>query len=188
MNKYSNSTDNTSVKKQYDRAPRLNWNIKSCYCRVIEEGRPARIMPTGEAVEYAESRGMDLIEIGYDKQNQCSNCKVADYGKYIYEQKQREKAAKKQARANRVETKNLQISLGTDTADLNRIVTHAKEFLAEGNKVRIALRFRNRREMSNIDLAKKTLKSVIEQFDGIAVLDSAVEMNGRELSCTLRKA
>lgn len=189
MNNYpdrGNTTDQKS--KKFEHVVRINWNIKSSYCRVIEPDKPPKIMKLTDAVEYAESLGLDLIEIGYDKQNRCSNCKVCDYGKFVYEQKQREKQAKKNARANAVEIKNLQISLTTDTADLERIVAHAKEFLIAGDKVKLALRFRNRRESANLELAKTVLRGVIDRFSGLAMLDSAITLNGKELSCILRKA
>lgn len=190
MNNYpKNGQDgNKDTDKKKDKFVRVNWKIRNQYCRVIEEGRQPRIMPTKEAIEYAQDLGLDLIEIGYDKANNCSNCKVYDYGKYQYETKRREKMAKKQARAAVQEVKCLQISLTTDSADLERIVSHAKEFLAAGDKVKLSLRFRNRRESANVDLAKTVMKDVLTKFDGIALLDSPPSLAGRELACILRKA
>lgn len=186
MNNYPQ--DRNRDQKKLEHVVRTNWNIKNQYCRIIEQGKSTRIVPTKDAVEYAESIGLDLVEIGYDKQNRCSNCKVCDYGKYVYEQKQREKQARKQARANFVEIKNLQISLTTDTADLERIIQHGREFLADGDKIKIILRFRNRRESANMELAKNVLRGVVDRFSDIALFDSKPVLNGREFSCILRKA
>lgn len=189
MNKYSQSDSNDGKnRKRFERVPRVNWNIKSRQCRLIEEGRPPREMDTMQAIDYARNMGLDLVEVGFDKERRCSVCKICDYGKYVYEKKQREKQLKKQARANQVELKNLQISMGTDTADLNRIIDHAKQFLLDGNRVRIALRFRNRREQANMELAKNVLREAVSRFTGLAVLDSGIELSGRELSCILKKA
>lgn len=194
MNKYKNiKSDNNTVNKNIKnnksniRKNRINWNITNKYCRVIEENKQTRIMPTSDAIEYAESLGLDLVEIGYDKNNNCSNCKVCDYGKFVYEQKRKEKMSKKQAKASQSELKCLQMSLTTDIADLNRLVEHAKEFLENGDRVKISLRFRNRHESENINFAKDILKNTILKFNDLAVLDSQITLNGKELSCVLKK-
>jgi translation initiation factor IF-3 len=165
---------------------RTDYKIRNKYCRLIEQGQPPREMPTREALELAQEQGLNLIEIGYDRNADCSLVKIADFGKYQYERKMKEKLAKKQARANRTELKTCQISLTTDTADLERIVGKAKAFLQDGDQVKLSLRFRGRREMMQQDLAKTTMKNVLSRFDGIAILDSAPQLNGKELSCILR--
>ena len=106
----------------------------------------------------------------------------------MYEQKKREKIAKKKARANVAELKTLQFSITTDDGDKSRIISHAKEFLAAGNKVKLSIKFRNRREMANINMAKDLMKAILGNFDGLAVLDSSPSLSGKELACILRKA
>ena len=186
MNKYEQNAHRPNDKKE--KFVRTNYKIRNQYCRVIEDGKAQQIMKTSEAIAYAESLGLDLVEIGYDKANACSNCKVLDYSKFMYEQKKREKMAKKQARANAAELKSLQFSLTTDEGDKSRIISHAKEFLAIGDKVKLAIRFRNRREMANINMAKDLMKAILGNFDGLAVLDSSPSLSGKELACILRKA
>lgn len=190
MNKYANfSKTDDSVQKNNskERMTRTNYNIKSSNCRIIEQGKTPYILKTLDAISYAQSLGLDLVEIGYDKKNNCSNCKVCDYSKFIYEQKKREKEAKKQARANKVDIKSVQLTLTTDIADKTRIINHAKEFLAAGDKVKISIRFKNHRERENSDLAKSLMKEVLTSFDGLAILDSAPGMNFKELFCIIRK-
>lgn len=187
MNNYPNSQNSSKKNNQKERTVRVNYSIKNTYSRVIEEGKAPIIMRTSEAIKYAESLDLDLVEIGYDKANNCSNCKICDYSKYIYEQKKREKEAKKQARANKVEIKSVQFSLTTDVADKERMINHAKEFLNEGDKVKLAIRFRNRREMTNIDLAKTLMKEILTSFNDLAMLDSTPTLNGKELSCIIRR-
>lgn len=182
------SIKNNKMKNSTDKNIRHNYSIRSSYCRIIENGKALDIMKTLNAIEYAENLGQDLIEIGYDKVNNCSNCKLGDYSKYVYELKKKEKTAKKLARANAIDIKTVQMSLTTDVADKDRMVKHAIEFLNNGDKVKISLRFRNRRELENIDLAKDLMKEVLSKFDRIAVLDSNPSLNGKEMSCILRKA
>lgn len=188
-NKYTNPNGSGSFqKKQNQKFVRTNYNIRNAYSRVIEEGKAPSIMKTSDAIKYAQNLGLDLVEVGFDKVNNCSNCKVCDYSKFLYEQKKKEKEAKKQARANKVDVKSVQMTLTTDVADKERMIKHAKEFLAEGDKVKISIRFRNRREIENTNLAKTLMKEVLSAFDGLAVIDSVPGISGKELSCIIRKA
>lgn len=191
MNRYMVQHDsegrNDGKDKKREKFVRTNWKIKACTCRLVEDGKQPRLMPTCEAMDYVQSLGLDLVELGYDYRNDTSTCRVCDYGKFVYEQKQKEKLARKQARANQVEVKTLQISLTTDTADLERIVSRAREFLEAGDKVRLTLRFRGRREIANVGMGKDVMKRMLVNFDDIAVLDSAPTLSGRELSCVLRR-
>lgn len=173
--------------KQKEKFIRTNWKIKAYECRLIEEGKEPRIMPTKNALEYAQGLGLDLVELGYDYRTGVSTCRICDYGKYVYDQKQKEKQAKKQARANQADLKCLQISLTIDTADLERVVSRAREFLEDGDRVKLALRFRGRRELANANLGRDMMKKILTGFDDIAVIDSAPVLNGKELSCILRK-
>jgi translation initiation factor IF-3 len=178
---------NSQNSKKNEKFIRTNYNIRSKYCRVIENGKTPTIMQTDKAIEYAEKLGLDLVEIGFDKANNCSNCKICDYSKFLYEQKKKEKEAKKQARANKIDIKSVQFSLTTDVADKERMISHAKEFLNEGDKVKLVLRFRNKREIANQDLAKNTMREILTAFEGLAELDSALTVNGKEFSCIIRK-
>ena len=180
----SNTNYNNNNKEKF---VRTNHKIRNQYCRIIEEGKQPSIIPTFDAIQYAQSLDQDLIEIGYDKVNNCSICKLGDYSKFMYEQKKKDKQAKKQARANVVELKTVQMSLTIDTADKERMIKHAKEFLAEGNKVKISLRFRNRHESKNMTMAKDLMKEVLSSFDGIAALDADPYISGRELACVIHR-
>lgn len=166
---------------------RHNWKIKAQQCRVVEDGKPPRIMPTRSALEYAQGQGLDLVEVNYDYKAGISTCKICDYGKFMYDMKRREKDAKKQARAAAVDVKCIQISLTTDTADLDRIIRHGREFLDAGDKVRLALRLRGRREMANMKAAERVMAGVMERFKDVAVVEQPMSLSGRELSCVFKK-
>ena len=182
-----NAGQNQNDRRERDKFVRHNWKIKAAQCRVIEEGQAPRVMPTRAAIERAQQAGLDLVEVNYDFKSGVSTCKICDYGKYMYDIKRREKNMKKQARAATVDTKCLQISLTTDTADLDRIVRRGHEFLEAGDKVKLSLRFRGRREMANMSTARDILSQVMSRFNDIAVIEQAPQLNGRELSCVFRK-
>ena len=101
-------------------------------------------------------------------------------------QSKKQKDAKKQARENAVELKTVQFSIATDENDKARLVKQAKEFLSEGDAVKIAIRFRNKRESQNMEYAKQVLKSIVVEFEGLAILDQAPSVAGKMFSCTLK--
>ena len=183
QNNISNKKDNKNNKEKFIR---YNWKIKSKQCRVIEDGNKPIIMETQRAIEYAQNKDLDLVEIGYDAKTGISITKVCKYGKYIYELKRREKLVKKQARANISEIKCLQLHLTTDKADLDRLINQAKSFIEKGNRVKFLLKFRGKRELQNINYAKTIMKNLLINFEGIAVLDSQFSLNGKEFSCILK--
>ena len=104
-----NSQNNS--KREREKFVRYNWKIKAPQCRVIEDGKPPRMMQTRAAIEYAQNIELDLVEVNYDFKSGVSTCRICDYGKYMYDLKRREKTMKKQARAATVDVKCLQISL-----------------------------------------------------------------------------
>ena len=165
-----------------------NYSIRCAKVRVISESGENQIMRREDAQQLAESKGLDLVQISFDTANHLGVCKIIDYGKFKYEQSKREKNAKKLARANAVELKTIQFSVATEDADKERLIAQAKEFLAKGDKVKLSIRFRNRREGQNIDYAKDIMKGILVEFDGIAALDSLPAVSGRELSCVIRAA
>lgn len=150
----------------------VNYNIRNPKVRVVDEAaKQQKIMDTHAAIALAQGKGLDLVEIAFDKVNRMPICKIIDYGKWKYMESKKQKDAKKTAKANAVELKTVQFSIATDDNDKARLVSQAKEFLAEGDQVKIAIRFRNRRESQNMDFAKSVLRGIVTEFEGLAVLD-----------------
>lgn len=150
----------------------VNYNIRNPKVRVIDEvTKQQKVMDTHVAIALAQGKGLDLVEIAFDKANLMPICKIIDYGKWKYLQTKKQKDAKKTAKANAVDLKTVQFSIATDDNDKARLVSQAKEFLAEGDQVKIAIRFRNRRESQNMDFAKSVLRGIVTEFEGLAVLD-----------------
>lgn len=165
-----------------------NYSIRSQMVRLIAEDAPPKTILRDSAISYAKEQGLDLVQISYDKNARLPVCKLLDYGKYKYEQSKREKNLKKQSRANAVDVKTVQFSITTDDNDRERLISQAKSFLSKGDKVKLTIRFRNRRESANLDYAKNVMKSILNQFNSLAVLDSNPALSGRELACIIRKA
>ena len=176
------ATDNKKSKRDNTL---VNYNIRCGKVRLIGDSTSA-VMRREEAQQMAEERGLDLVQISFDTVNHLAVCKILDYGKFKYEQSKKEKNAKKLARANAIEVKTVQFSITTDDADKDRLVEQAKDFLSKGDKVKLSIRFRSRREGQMIDFAKDVMKGILSRFDGIACLDSLPSVSGRELSCIIK--
>lgn len=178
--------NNNDKKSKHNNPVYINYNIRGTHVRVIFNDQPAKIFQINDAIRLAESQGLDLVQISFDKNDHIAVCKIIDYGKFKYEQSKREKQAKKQARENLVDIKTVQFSITTDDNDRKRLISQAIKFLSEGDKVKLTIRFRNRRESANLDYAKNVMKGILTEFDGKSILDSAPTLSGRELACVLR--
>ena len=109
-------------------------------------------------------------------------CKLMDYGKYRFEQGKREKEARKNQHV--VEIKEIRMSPGIDVGDFNVKLKNAQKFLADGNRVKVSVRFRGR-EMAHTDIGKKLLDKFAEQCAGIANVDKGAKLEGRNMSMFL---
>ena len=92
----------------------------------------------------------------------------------------------KKARAQRADVKEVKFTIRIDDNDKNIKVQHIKEFLAEGNVVKVSIVLA-KREMARLDYAKTMMKSILNCFDGIARMEGAPSLEGRVMSCTLKK-
>ncbi len=105
-------------------------------------------------------------------------CKIADYGKFRYEQTRREKEARKKQKVT--EIKEIRLSPNIDDNDLNTKANQARKFLQHGDKVKASLKFRGR-EMAHMANGKEILDQFAELLDDIAVVDKAAKLEGRNM-------
>jgi len=159
----------------------INEQIRDKEVRVIgEEGQQLGIMSSREALAMAEEAGLDLIKIAPTAKPPV--CKIADYGKFKYEQMRREKEAKKKQKV--IEVKEIRLSPNIDTNDLNTKSNAARKFLTKGDKVKVSLRFRGR-EMAHMNTSKHILDDFAETLSDIAVIDKAPKVEGRSMTMYL---
>ncbi|MBQ8260117.1 MAG: translation initiation factor IF-3 [Clostridia bacterium] len=153
----------------------VNESIKAKEVRVIgPDGEQIGIMSSDNALRTAYDKGLDLILISPNAQPPV--CRIADYGRYRYEQEKREKEAKK--KQNIIEVKEVQLSCRIDTHDFETKVKHALRFLGEGNKVKVVLRFRGR-EMSHQEIGKEILERFREAVKESGTVDKTPNLEGR---------
>ncbi len=136
---------------------RINREITARELRVVgAQGENLGVLPLAEALKAAEEAGLDLIEISPNAVPPVA--KVTDYGKFLYELKKREGAARAKAKVS--ETKEVQIKVGTGENDMRLKAKKAAEWLAEGHRVRAELFLKGRYK----GMEEKFLKERLEKF------------------------
>ena len=159
----------------------LNEEIRDKELRLIGAGgEQMGIMPAEEALRIADEKGLDLVKIS--PQANPPVCKLMDYGKYRFEQGKREKEARKNQ--HMVEIKEIRMSPGIDIGDFNVKLKNALKFLADGNRVKVSVRFRGR-EMAHTDIGRELLNRFAGECAGAANLDRPPKLEGRMMSIFL---
>ncbi len=153
----------------------LNEEIRDKEVRVIgADGAQLGIMSAAQANEAAEEQGLDLVKISPNAVPPV--CKIMDYSKFCFDQKKREKEAKKNQRV--VEVKEIRMSPSIDTNDLNTKIKNAMKFLKDGNRVKVSVRFRGR-EMAHTNLGEKLLMDFAEACEEVATMEKNPKLEGR---------
>ena len=166
---------------------RINRQIRSREVFLIDEnGEQKGVMNTYDAFRLAEEAGLDLVEV-----SPMANppvCKILDFGKYRYEMEKKQKEAKK----NQTVTKLKEVRMQSKIAD-NDINTKSKaisEFLGEGNKVKVSIRFKGR-TMTHPELGKEVLDTILVKLSDMRCafnLDKSAFMEGKMMSMMLSPA
>ncbi|HAV40610.1 MAG: translation initiation factor IF-3 [Aquificota bacterium] len=162
---------------------RVNRQIRAKEVRLIDEnGKQIGIVPLQEALRIASEKGLDLVEIAPNANPPV--CKILDYGKFLYELKKKEKEAKKKQREHAIEVKDMMLSLRIDEHDLKVKLKHMREFLMDGDKVRVRIRFRGREHL-HPELGDKLVNRIIEELSDVGQLESPVKKEGNFLVFSL---
>lgn len=159
----------------------INEEIKDREIRVIDvDGSQLGIMPTREALRISAEKNLDLVKIA--PQATPPVCRIMDYGKYRFELAKKEKEARKNQKV--VDVKEIRMSLNIDTHDLQTKIGHALQFLKNGNKVKVTVRFRGR-EMTHTELGSNLLARFAEACADSASLEKQPKLEGRSMSLFL---
>lgn len=162
---------------------RINRQIRAKEVRLIDEnGKQIGIVPLQDALRIANEKGLDLVEIAPHANPPV--CKILDYGKFLYELKKKEKEARKKQREHAIEIKDIMLSLRIDEHDLKVKLKHMREFLLDGDKVRVRIRFRGRENL-HPELGDRLANRIIEELSDVGQLESSIKKEGNFLVFSL---
>lgn len=168
--------------KKHENKIFANREIRSKDVRVIDAtGSNLGVVPYFRALSMAEDQDLDLILINPAVHPPV--CKIGDLGKYKYDLQKRQREQDRKLRENRVETKEVQLRPGIDRHDLDIKIKHIKEWLDDGDKVKIVIKFRGR-EMANAGSANSLIDNIMNHVPN-AKLEGNSELQGNRLTATL---
>ena len=161
-----------------ERRVRINRMIRISPVRVISDaGEQLGVLTIDEALAMAEEKGLDLVEVA--PMARPPVVKIMDYGKYKFEEAKAARAAKKKQHV--IEVKEIKFRPGIDDHDFDFKVRHMREFLKEGNKVKVTMMFRGR-QMARLDLGKAVLDRVAEQLVDVGKIEFDARVEGRTMT------
>lgn len=161
------------MKPQY----RVNHEIQAPRVRVIgEDGKQIGIMPIQEALRLAYQKDLDLVEVAPDSDPPV--CRLMDYEKFLYEKARKERESRKARKGG--EVKEIRLRPSISEHDLSYRIQDIKEFLKEGNKVRVRVLFKGR-EVDHPELALRLLERIMAGLADIAKIDQKPQSDGRSL-------
>ena len=156
---------------------RRNEEIDAAEVRVIDsDGEQRGVMGVAEAIEIARDEGLDLVEVAPTAEPPV--CRIMDFGKYLFEQNKKAQSAKRKQK--QVHVKEIKFRPGTDEGDYQVKLRKLVQFLENGDKTKITLRFRGR-EMAHQELGANLLARVREDLDEYGVVEQMPQMEGRQM-------
>ena len=155
----------------------INEQIRDKEIRLIdEEGNQVGLISSRDAQKLADEKKLDLVKIAPNAKPPV--CKIMDYGKYRFDMIKKEKEAKKKQKV--IEVKQLRLSPNIDTHDVQVKVKKAIEFLKNGDKVKVSIRFRGR-EIGHSKTSVVILEDFAKEVSEVGVVDKAPKMEAKSL-------
>ena len=159
----------------------MNRHIRISPVRVISDaGEQLGVLPVEEALALAEERGLDLVEVA--PMARPPVVKIMDYGKYKFEEAKAARAAKKKQHV--IQIKEVKYRPGIDDHDFDFKTRHAREFLQEGNKVKVTMMFRGR-QVARVDLGRAVLDRVAKALADVGKIEFDAKLEGRNMTMVI---
>jgi translation initiation factor IF-3 len=147
---------------------------------VDEEGAQLGVMPTPKALEMAQERGYDLVEVA--PMAQPPVVKFLDFGQYKYELTKREKEAKRKQRS--VTFKEVRLSPKIGVGDFQTKVNRATEFLEDGDRIKVTVRFRGR-ELTHPEIGRNLIARFVDRVKDHGVAERTPLLEGKSMHITM---
>jgi translation initiation factor IF-3 len=152
----------------------VNYQIRAREVRLVgEDGNQLGVVALNEALAKAEGVGLDLVEVAPNAQPPV--CRIMDYGKFKYEQSKKAQEARKKQTV--IQVKEIKMRPRTDVHDLDVKKRRIRQFIGDGNKVKVTVRFRGR-ENTHPEIGYALLKRIIEEMSEIAVSENVPVKQG----------
>lgn len=156
---------------------RINERIQAFEVRVLDNiGQQIGVMSRQEALQRAKDEELDLVEIAATAKPPV--VKIIDFKKFLYQESKKKQEEKKRAKPS--ETKEVRLGPFMGTHDLDVMVSRAKGFLEDGDKVRLVVRFTGR-QMAHPEIGRGVLQKVIATLEDISKIEREPRMEGRQL-------
>ena len=155
----------------------INQEIRAKEVRLISEtGDQLGILPFAKALQIAEDKHLDLVQIAANANPPV--CKLMNYDKHRYEQSKYEK--KKHKKQKVINIKEVQLSVTIEENDLNVKVKRAIKFIGNGDKVKVVIRFRGR-QIAHSDIGLELMNEFAKRLDDIAMVEKKPNIEGRQM-------
>ncbi|HET8763565.1 MAG TPA: translation initiation factor IF-3 [Gemmatimonadales bacterium] len=164
-----------------ERRTRVNRQIRISPVRVIGPGgEQLGVLPVDEALSAAQERGLDLVEVA--PMARPPVVKIMDYGKYKFEEAKAARAAKKKQHV--IQLKEVKLRPNIEDHDFDFKTRHAREFLGEGNKVKVTMMFRGR-QLAHVEIGKAVLDRVATTLGDVGKVEAEARLEGRNMTMVL---
>ncbi len=147
---------------------------------VAPDGEQIGVKKLAEALWLAEQLDLDLVEVAPNAKPPV--CRLMDYGKYKYEQSVRDREARKKQTRTTVKELRMKVRIGDHDFEINR--RKAEEFLEDGDKVKVTIRFRGR-EQERPEYGRQLLDRLTEELGETAIVEQTPMMEGRNMTMVL---
>jgi translation initiation factor IF-3 len=159
----------------------INEQIRDREVRLIgSDGSQLGIVSSKDAQRMAREQDLDLVKIAPKAKPPV--CKIIDYGKFRYEQTKKEKEAKK--KQNIISVKETRLSPNIEKHDIETKMKQTRKFIANGDKVKVSVRFRGR-EMAHTSIGRDILLEFAEGLSEVADIEKRPKMEGRSMTMFL---
>lgn len=160
---------------------KINEGIRAREVRLIkEDGEQIDCLPLRDAQSFANEAGLDLVLIAPNAQPPV--CKIMDFGKFKFDQAKKEKEAKKKQKT--ILVKEMKLRLSIEKHDFEVKLGRVKEFLSQGNKVKITIMFRGR-EMGHPEMGRALCERVAQFLSEDAIVEKMPKAEGRNMTMML---
>jgi translation initiation factor IF-3 len=162
---------------------RINGAIRAAVVRLIDESNnQVGITDRNEAISRAQEAGLDLVEVSPNSDPPV--CRIMDYGKWIYEQRRKQRESRKKSRHHASVLKEIRLKPETDKHDLDIKVNHAREFLQKSYRVQFTMLFRGR-QILHQDRGYEILEQIAQSLEELAKVERLAKMTNRRMTLLL---